>query len=97
MPLIAPNPIRELARAAYHQDLPPQELDRLGAELLDRLSRLTNRQAAVLRLRFGLDGGLSRTHRQIASALGITPQRSQQLELFALSRLRQAHHWTIDR
>lgn len=49
-------------------------------ELRTALQRLPLRTARVLRLRCGLDDGQSRTFAEVASTLGLTKQRVQQIE-----------------
>lgn len=64
-----------------------EALARLGramAEVLD------DRQALVIRLRFGLDGGGERSLREIAPLVGVTRERVRQIERVALRRLRAA-------
>jgi RNA polymerase primary sigma factor len=55
------------------------------ARLLDRLDP---REAAVLRMRFGLDGGEPRTLKEIGDCLGLTRERVRQIEAKALTWLR---------
>ncbi len=61
--------------------------------MLDELHRalavLPPREATVLRLRYGLDGGHPRTLDDIGRTLGLTRERIRQLEKEALARLRQ--------
>ena len=60
-----------------------------GEEVRHALDGLDERQAAVLRLRFGLDNGEPRTLDQIGGELGITRERVRQLETRALGELRK--------
>lgn len=56
----------------------------------EAVATLGEREATVLRLRFGLDAGSDpRTLDQVGAALGITRERVRQLELRALSELRR--------
>ena len=54
----------------------------------ESLSSLKEREAKILRLYFGLDGGEPMTLEQIGSLLGITRERVRQIKEKALSRLR---------
>ena len=54
----------------------------------ESLSHLKEREAKILRLYFGLDGGEPMTLEQIGSLLGITRERVRQIKEKALSRLR---------
>lgn len=54
------------------------------------LKTLTDREANIIRLRFGLIDGQSRTLEQIGQMLGVTRERIRQIESKALRRLR--HH-----
>jgi RNA polymerase sigma factor (sigma-70 family) len=49
---------------------------------------LAPRHAAVLRMRFGLDGGRGKTHREVAAVVGVTPEGVRQIESRALAALR---------
>jgi RNA polymerase primary sigma factor len=53
--------------------------------LLDRMDR---REAAVLRMRFGLDGGEPRTLGEIGERFGVTRERARQIVGQALGKLR---------
>jgi RNA polymerase primary sigma factor len=52
------------------------------------LGRLTSRERDVVRLRFGLDDGRSRTLEEVGSALNVTRERVRQIELRAMKKLR---------
>jgi RNA polymerase primary sigma factor len=53
------------------------------------LDQLEEREATVLRLRFGFDGEEPHTFTAIGEHLGVTRERARQLEQRALSKLRQ--------
>jgi RNA polymerase primary sigma factor len=64
--------------------------DRLLTEHIDRaLDTLTPRDARVVRLYFGLDGGREHTLEEIGNMLGVTRERVRQLRDRALKRLRE--------
>jgi RNA polymerase primary sigma factor len=52
------------------------------------LSTLTAREAQVLRMRFGLDGGTERTLAEIGASFDLTRERIRQIETQALRKLR---------
>lgn len=64
--------------------------ERLLAEHIERaLDTLTPRDARVLRLYFGLEGGREHTLEEIGNVLGVTRERVRQLRDRALKRLRE--------
>jgi RNA polymerase primary sigma factor len=54
----------------------------------DLLATLTTREAQVLRMRFGLDGGVERTLAEIGASFDLTRERIRQIETQALRKLR---------
>jgi RNA polymerase primary sigma factor len=52
------------------------------------IAELPERQAEVIRLRFGLDDGIERTLEQVGVQFGVTRERIRQIEVKALNRLR---------
>ena len=52
------------------------------------LGRLTSRERDVVRLRFGLDDGRSRTLEEVGIELNVTRERVRQIELRAMKKLR---------
>jgi RNA polymerase primary sigma factor len=52
------------------------------------LGRLTSRERDVVRLRFGLDDGRSRTLEEVGAELNVTRERVRQIELRAMKKLR---------
>ena len=51
------------------------------------LDKMDPREATVLRMRFGLDGGEQRTLKEIGESLGLTRERVRQIESEALAKL----------
>ena len=54
--------------------------DELTLLLNNLLSQLTERQQQVLRLRFGMEDGISRSFEEIGNLLGISKERARQIE-----------------
>jgi RNA polymerase primary sigma factor len=61
----------------------------LAQEIESALGTLPPRDAKVLRLYFGLDGGREHTLEEIGGMLGVTRERIRQLRDRALKRLRE--------
>jgi RNA polymerase primary sigma factor len=72
-----PQPQPMLERALMREDL---------AELLE--TKLTAREAYVLRMRYGFDDGKTRTLEEIGRGLSVTRERVRQIETKALQKLR---------
>ena len=62
---------------------PDESIREAAAEVLDQL---TPREAAVLRMRFGLEDGHTRTLEEVARAFGVTRERIRQIENKAIRR-----------
>lgn len=60
----------------------------LEEQLEEALASLTPREAEVIRLRFGLDGGRSHTLKEVGEKVGLTRERVRQIQAEALRRLR---------
>lgn len=70
---------------------PPAEMvanNMLTEELGDILDQLTPREARILRLRYGLQDGESRTLKEVGEMFGLSRERIRQLEKEALRKLR---------
>jgi RNA polymerase sigma factor (sigma-70 family) len=73
------------------QTSPEEEaVSRSGEELLESvLGTLSEREALVIKLRYGLSNGMEYTLAQIGRKLGISRERVRQIEADALDKLRQ--------
>ena len=60
----------------------------LKEQLANVLQTLTPREEMVLRLRFGLEDGRSRTLEEVGKAFNVTRERIRQIEAKALRKLR---------
>ena len=60
----------------------------LKKELAEVLETLTDREERVLRLRFGLEDGHTRTLEEVGKEFGVTRERIRQIEGKALTKLR---------
>ncbi|MCR5792315.1 MAG: RNA polymerase sigma factor RpoD [Lachnospiraceae bacterium] len=60
----------------------------LKEQLIEVLSTLTDREQKVLRLRFGLDDGRTRTLEEVGREFSVTRERIRQIEAKALRKLR---------
>ncbi len=73
----------------------PAPADEVASTLLQEqlegaLGRLPNREAQILRLRYGLEDGRVYTLEEVGQTIGVTRERVRQLEAQALNRLRQS-------
>ncbi|MFQ5702540.1 MAG: RNA polymerase sigma factor RpoD/SigA [Gemmatimonadales bacterium] len=88
-----PDGDRALIERFIAEDLPDTEertMERfLTDEIKDALKTLPARDAKVVRLYFGLDGGREHTLEEIGGMLGVTRERVRQLRDRALKRLRE--------
>ena len=88
-----PDGDRSLIERFIAEDLPDTEektMERfLSDEVEEALETLPPRDAKVLRLYFGLDGGREHTLEEIGGMLGVTRERVRQLRDRALRRLRE--------
>lgn len=76
----------------------PDELtmQTLLREQLDQvLHRLPEREAHILRLRYGLEDGETHTLEEVGKQIGVTRERVRQLEAQALNRLRRSSAHTL--
>lgn len=77
---VTPDPTEGPQDAAIDSDM--------ASLLREALALLGEREQRILRLRYGLEDGQTRTLEQIGQALGLTRERVRQLEKDALSKLR---------
>jgi RNA polymerase primary sigma factor len=87
-----PEGERSLIDRFMAEEMGPEEqaMERFLAEQIDlALRTLAARDAKVLRLYFGLDGGREHTLEEIGGLLGVTRERVRQLRDRALKRLRE--------
>jgi RNA polymerase primary sigma factor len=88
-----PEGDRSLIERFVGDDLPDPEEEAMNRFLLDEIDRalrgLPPRDARVIRLYFGLEGGREHTLEEIGSLLGVTRERVRQLRDRALKRLRE--------
>jgi len=70
---------------------PAESLERrtTTAKVLELVDRLPDREASILRYRFGLDGGSEKTLEEVGKKFGVTRERIRQLQNLALGKLRQ--------
>ena len=60
----------------------------LKEQMEDVLETLSERERAVLEMRFGLDGSQGRTLEEVGREFGVTRERIRQIEAKALRKLR---------
>ena len=57
--------------------------------LQDMVKHLDEREATILRYRFGLDGGTEKTLEEVGAKFGVTRERVRQIQNLALRKLRK--------
>lgn len=62
----------------------------LHEQITEQLARLPEREAEILKLRYGLEDGRVHTLEEVGKKMGITRERVRQLEAQALNRLRHS-------
>lgn len=75
----APNPFIEVRQNLLTEDI------------LDALDELTEREAKILKMRFGLGGYRQYTLKELGEIFGLTRERIRQIQKGALRKLRQSH------
>ncbi|HEX4868602.1 MAG TPA: RNA polymerase sigma factor RpoD [Acidimicrobiales bacterium] len=63
----------------------------LNRAVIDALDELSEREKAVVRLRFGLEDGQARTLEEVGKEFGVTRERIRQIESKTLAKLRHPH------
>jgi len=71
------------------------ELEPWHPSLHSALEALPEREARILTLRHGLDGGGTHTLREVSEALGISQERTRQVEIKALRTIRTGRHSSL--
>lgn len=80
-----------ISRELNLQNMPPASSvthELLRQDILDVMANLSLRERDVLRLRFGLDDGKTRTLEELSRLFGVTRERIRQIEAKALKNLR---------
>jgi RNA polymerase primary sigma factor len=67
-----------------------------AAKVLELVEKLPDREASILRFRFGLNGGAERTLEEVGKKFGVTRERIRQLQNLALGKLRQMLEQDLD-
>ena len=72
-------------------DTPYQQLEgkTVTKMLQEMVKTLDNREATILRARFGLDGGQQKTLEEVGAKFGVTRERVRQIQNIALKKLRK--------
>jgi RNA polymerase primary sigma factor len=72
-------------------DSPYEELEDKTVTLMlqDMVKNLEQREATILRYRFGLDGGPERTLEEVGEKFGVTRERIRQIQNLALNKLKR--------
>lgn len=80
-----------------NNDIPGQSLenDSLKSNINEVISTLTPKQAAVVRLYFGIDQERAQSLEEIGEKLGVTSERVRQLKEMALQRLRHSSRCNV--
>jgi len=72
-------------------DTPYEQLEEktVTRMLQEMVKTLDNREATILRARFGLDGGVQKTLEEVGQKFGVTRERVRQIQNIALRKLRK--------
>ena len=101
LPLALETPVGEDGHAQLgdfiedRNQVPPVEAASyllLKEQIADVLSTLSEREARVLELRFGIRDGIPHTLEQVGRVFGVTRERIRQIEAVGLRKLRQPSH-----
>ncbi len=74
--------------------MPHQSASRklLKSHIADILSELTPREQKILKIRFGLEDGVTHTLEEVGNEFGVTRERIRQIEAKALEKIREHKH-----
>lgn len=74
-----------------HAHTPYEDLEEKTSNLMlqEMVKTLNEREATILRFRFGLDGGPERTLEEVGEKFGVTRERVRQVQNIALNKLRR--------
>ena len=64
----------------------------LGDQIKEIVNDLQPREQKILRMRFGLDDGITHTLEEVGNEFGVTRERIRQIEFKALEKIRQHQH-----
>ena len=64
----------------------------LGDQIKEIIVDLAPREQKILKMRFGLEDGVTHTREEVGNEFGITRERIRQIEFKALEKIRQHHH-----
>ena len=64
----------------------------LKSHITDILNELTPREQKILRIRFGLEDGVTHTLEEVGQEFGVTRERIRQIEAKALEKIREHEH-----
>lgn len=78
-----------IADEAAHTPYKQLEDATVTAMLREMVKTLDEREATILRYRFGLDGGSERTLEEVGEKFGVTRERVRQIQNIALNKLRR--------
>jgi RNA polymerase primary sigma factor len=78
--------VRDESAASPYELLEEKNVNKM---LEDLVQKLPEREASVLRYRFGLDGGAEKTLEEVGRKFGVTRERVRQLQNLALRKLRR--------
>ena len=74
------------------EDYARVEVGQWEMALVEAVRSLPEREAKVIQMRHGLDGGQTRTLREVSEALGISQERARQVEMKALRTIRTGRY-----
>jgi RNA polymerase primary sigma factor len=74
------------------EDYAAVETEGWEGTLREAVASLPEREARVIQMRHGLDGGQTKTLREVSEVLGISQERARQVEIKALRTIRTSRH-----